>query len=68
MEVLKRRLAGAGARASPASGDEAERRDRPAGLDELSKKELYERARDLDISGRSSMDQEELIRAILRSA
>ncbi len=40
---------------------------RPASLDDLTKTELYERAQELDIEGRSSMSKRELVRAI-RSA
>jgi hypothetical protein len=39
----------------------------PASLDNLTKTQLYERAQDLDIEGRSSMSKSELVRAI-RSA
>ena len=37
------------------------------GLDDLTKDELYERAKDADIAGRSEMNKDELVRA-LRSA
>jgi hypothetical protein len=40
---------------------------RPAALDEWTKAELYERAQELDIDGRSTMSKRELVRAI-RSA
>jgi hypothetical protein len=40
---------------------------RPPRLEELTKDELYERAREADIHGRSEMTKDELIRA-LRSA
>jgi DNA end-binding protein Ku len=39
-----------------------------AGLDSLSKDELYDRAKELDISGRSAMSKDELIAAIARSS
>ena len=66
MEVLKRRLAGGG---GAADDGEAERGDgRRVDLDDLTKKELYERAKALDIPGRSGMGKQELIRAIRRSA
>ena len=39
-----------------------------SGLDDLTKKELYERAKDRDIEGRSSMTKDELIRALRKSA
>jgi MFS family permease len=38
--------------------------DDDPGLSELSRKELYERARDLDIEGRSSMTKAELADAV----
>jgi hypothetical protein len=37
---------------------------KPQRLDDLSKADLYERARDLDIEGRSTMSKRELIGAI----
>jgi tetrahydromethanopterin S-methyltransferase subunit G len=40
---------------------------RPASLDDWTKADLYERAQELDIDGRSSMSKRELVRAI-RSA
>lgn len=67
MEVLKRRLQGEGAT--------ADRREPPLrsvrsteDLEERTKKELYDLARDLEVPGRSSMTKDELIRAIRRSA
>lgn len=57
MEALKRRISGAGA----GHGDGREPEE---ALDERTKGELYERARALDIPGRSRMSKEELIRAI----
>lgn len=54
MEVLKRNLR---------SGDGADR-PRIEELRERTKKELYERARELGIGGRSDMTKEELVRAI----
>jgi DNA end-binding protein Ku len=54
MEVLKERLGGPG-------GADAE-------LSEKSKSELYERAKELDIEGRSHMSKKELIDAIRKSA
>ncbi|MFP4624845.1 MAG: Ku protein [Gemmatimonadota bacterium] len=69
MDVLKRSLRG---------GEAAARRTRRAGeagtapaadtLRGLTKAELYQRAQELDISGRSSMNKDELVDAIRRSA
>lgn len=56
MEVLKRSLAGRGA--SAARGGDGRAGLRP------SKKDLYERARALDIPGRSTMTKEELAKAV----
>lgn len=76
MEVLKRRLA-AGSGKGGGSGASGASRGRGAAdgegvggaaLDALTKKELYERAKRLDIPGRSGMDKKALIRAIRRSA
>lgn len=39
-----------------------------SGLDDMTKKQLYERAKDRDIEGRSSMTKDELIRALRKSA
>ena len=38
--------------------------DKPASLDDWTKADLYERAQDLDIDGRSSMSKRELVRAL----
>ncbi|HSJ10390.1 MAG TPA: Ku protein [Longimicrobiales bacterium] len=62
MEVLKRSLEGGGQAAKPAkraAGDD---------LGDASKDELYDRAKALDIPGRSAMSKAELIRAIRKSA
>ena len=66
MEVLKRRLRGEGE-------DEGRRGPARAGLsagelEDRTKKELYDLARDLEIEGRSSMTKEELLDAIRRTA
>ncbi|MBW3572132.1 MAG: Ku protein [Gemmatimonadetes bacterium] len=64
MEILKRRLQGVqddDAPAGAADSADADLRDR-------SKAELYERAKELDIPGRSAMSKDELARAIRRSA
>ncbi|MGH7475619.1 MAG: Ku protein [Longimicrobiales bacterium] len=73
MQVLKQRMRGEGGpdvrrpprRARASAGD---RTRRAAGLDTLSKQQLYERAKQLDIPGRSSMSKTELIRAISKTA
>jgi hypothetical protein len=53
--------------ADATSAIEPEDGARPASLDDWTKTELYERAQELDIEGRSSMSKRELVRAI-RSA
>lgn len=65
MEVLRQRM-----RAAAADGVEnsAHRGDREAELRGRTKQELYQRAQELDIPGRSRMNKEELIGAIRRSA
>lgn len=75
MEVLKRSLQGGEAaarkpRSTPRRGGGEEAAAAPAveDLRELTKAELYERAQQLDISGRSSMKKDELVEAIRRSA
>jgi DNA end-binding protein Ku len=69
MEVLKRRLAASTDRADESAEPAEEALDGAAPqLDELTKKELYERAKSLDVPGRSGMDKQELIRAIRRTA
>jgi DNA end-binding protein Ku len=63
MEILKARIAGNEEDEAPAPGG--------GGADDLheaSRAELYERAKELDIPGRSSMSKDELVRAIRRSA
>ena len=74
MAVLKARMGGAArkpARAQPAS--ERERRAPPTraagheALDDKSKKELYEQAKKLGVTGRSSMSREELIAALRKA-
>jgi hypothetical protein len=66
VQVLKRRLTGTSGEAAGAGRTSGGRR-RPD-LDGLPKSELHERAKALDIPGRSGMDKQELIRAIKRSA
>ena len=73
MDVLKRSLQGGGAEArtpkrSGDSGRSGTATDAGGNLDELTKAELYERAQELEISGRSSMNKEELVEAIRTSA
>ena len=68
MEVLKRSLSGeGGGRAAP---KRAEKRGGPSkkDLDALSKSDLYERAKELDIAGRSSMTKDELVAAIAKAS
>jgi DNA end-binding protein Ku len=65
MEILKRRMR---ARAKDEQPTRRASRGAAADLDSLTKKELYERARQLDIEGRSGMSKDELIRAIRLSA
>jgi DNA end-binding protein Ku len=69
MEVIKRSLEGEGRKPPRRAGGAARRRE-PAGerLEELSKSELYERAKAADLPGRSSMTKPELVRALRRSA
>lgn len=64
MEVLKRRLA----RRSAARAGNGRSARSDGDLEGLTKKQLYERAKDLDIEGRSSMSREDLLRAIRRTA
>jgi len=70
LEVLRRSMkeAGRGAGRRP-----AERAERASGgerkdLASLTKRELYERAKELDIPGRSSMSREELLKALRGAA
>jgi len=72
MEILKRSLAGEGERKepkkAPARGSGGARRGgskaAAEGLESLSKEQLYERARDLDIPGRSGMSKQQLVKAL----
>ena len=59
MEILKARIA---------VSDDDEDESGSGGLDESSRAELYERAKELDIPGRSKMSRDELAKAIRRSA
>jgi DNA end-binding protein Ku len=73
MEVLKRSLQRPEPGARRAGGPERRQgrqpsRGRPGDLGSMTKAELYERARALDIEGRSGMTKEELIRALRRTA
>lgn len=74
MEILKRRMQrkdGAGTDSRRGSARTRQRRSRGrsgADLESKSKKELYARAQELDIEGRSGMNKAELIDAIRRSA
>jgi len=42
-------------------------RSRTDGLDRLTKEELYQRAQEADIQGRSEMSKDELVRALQRN-
>jgi DNA end-binding protein Ku len=72
MEILKRSLAGEGERkeakrapAKRAAGRKGGRKAAPGGdLDALSREELYERAKQLDIPGRSGMSKQQLVKAL----
>jgi DNA end-binding protein Ku len=73
MEVLKRSLRRPEPGARRAGEDRGDRRARPAArrdgdLRTLSKAELYERAQELDIPGRSGMTKEQLVRALRKTA
>jgi hypothetical protein len=65
-----RRTGGAAEQAATALLDDATRAvepdgdGKPAALDDWTKAELYERAQELDIDGRSSMTKRELVRAL----
>lgn len=62
MEILKQRLAGEG-RASRTS-EKSSAGSKAARLEDRSKEQLYARAQELDIAGRSAMSKKELARAI----
>jgi DNA end-binding protein Ku len=73
MEVLKRSLRRPEPGARRAGEDRGGRRARPAArrdgdLRTLTKAELYERAQELDIPGRSGMTKEQLVRALRKTA
>jgi DNA end-binding protein Ku len=57
-----------GSRQSGRDGRPAPKRRRAGKLTELSKKELYDRASKLDISGRSNMSRDELEQAIAKAS
>jgi DNA end-binding protein Ku len=71
MQILKERLGAVGERAPAKRAEAAHTRQAPQangeGGEELTKEELYERARELGIRGRSKMSKEELADAV-RSA
>jgi DNA end-binding protein Ku len=58
MAALERSLAEATGQEGSASGKDG------AGLDDLSREELYERAQKRDVAGRSSMSKDELVKAL----
>jgi DNA end-binding protein Ku len=65
MEVLKRSLKRTGASEAKSKKDDSSPEPMSAReLQRKSKKELYEKAQELDIPGRSAMDREDLIKAI----
>lgn len=64
--MLQRSLRGSGS--EPASKPNGNGNPPKASLEKSTKSELYERAQDLDIPGRSSMTKDELIEAIRESA
>jgi DNA end-binding protein Ku len=64
MKVLKERLAGGPKKAKPRGNGAAAR----ASLDGSTKEELYERAKELGIEGRSKMTKRQLMAAIAKSA
>jgi DNA end-binding protein Ku len=68
MEMLQRSLAGDGSRRSGRRETGSDGRSSPDPLERATKSEIYERARELDIPGRSGMSKDELIEAIRRSA
>jgi DNA end-binding protein Ku len=61
MEVLKRRLEDS---APPDAKDEGDGAQRATPLERRTKAQLYARARELDIRGRSNMTRDQLIAAI----
>jgi DNA end-binding protein Ku len=67
MEMLQRSLKGEG-RTTPAKGAGRATPTKGEELEGWSKADLYDRAQELDIPGRSGMTKQELIRAIRRSA
>ncbi|HEX8906540.1 MAG TPA: Ku protein [Longimicrobiaceae bacterium] len=69
MEVLKRRMAGIeDDDEAPAASSSASRSSGGDDLAGMSREELYERAKKLDIPGRSKMSRDQLARAIRKSA
>lgn len=64
-EVLRDQRASKEKAARIANSDAASRREGlPASYEEWTKDELYDRARELDVEGRSSMSKDELIEAL----
>jgi DNA end-binding protein Ku len=72
MEVLRRRLRGSADEEAPrrrppkAARPRGRRQRHLSSLGELSKDELYQRARELDLPGRASMNKGELVEALRR--
>jgi DNA end-binding protein Ku len=67
MEVLKRSLRTSGGKGKKGEQPAGKRSGRK-GMEELSREDLYEKAKRLNIAGRSSMSKEELIEAIERAS
>jgi hypothetical protein len=63
-ERAARRIHGGRTSPSPNDSDEGSARKTPHRLDERTRDELYERAQELDIEGRSKMTKDELVEAI----
>jgi hypothetical protein len=63
-ERAARRIHGGRAGQSSNNSDQGSARTTPHRLDERTKDELYERAQELDIEGRSNMTKDELVDAI----
>jgi DNA end-binding protein Ku len=63
-ESIERARAGGGTRRKGSAKRPAPKRRKAAKLTDLSKKELYDRASELDISGRSTMSRDQLEDAI----
>lgn len=67
MQVLKERLQGRESQSSPPQRGKGKQTGRHQALEQLSKEELYEKAQDLEIAGRSKMSKQQLIEAVARA-